>query len=111
MSEFTGLPRKFARINATADGDNVVIAAVGNDEYIVVLGYAINVNAAGVTTLQDTTASPNIAAVFEFVDGGGANYAGNDECPAFALAKGTGLEVSNAAGVDTTGHVTYVVKR
>lgn len=102
---------KFARINATSDGDNVVIAAAGvpSDKRIYVLGYAINVNAAGVVTWQSTEASPTVVASYEFVDGGGASYAGSFDCPAFKLPVGTGLELNTAAGVDGLGHVTYII--
>lgn len=102
---------KFARINATSDGDNVVVAAAGvpANKRIYVLGYAINVNAAGVVTWQSTETSPTIVASYEFVDGGGASFAGGFDCPAFSLPAGTGLELSTAAGVDGLGHVTYII--
>lgn len=99
--------KKFARVNATSDGDNTVIAAVAG-KTIYVLGYAINVNAAGVVTWQSTEASPTIVASYEFVDGGGATFAGSEDCPAFKLPKGTGLELNTAVGVDGLGHVTYI---
>jgi hypothetical protein len=106
-----GLPNKFkvkhARVNATADGDNVVIAAASGKQYTV-LGYAIGVNAAGVITFQDTTASPNIYASYELTDGGGVSFAGNFDCPAFEVHANKGFEVSTAAGVDALGFVTYV---
>jgi len=108
MAINTTYEKKFARINSTSDGDNTVISAVSG-KTIYVLGYVVNVNAAGTTNFQSTEASPTIVASYEFVDGGGASFAGSEQCPAFKLPKGTGLEVSNAAGVDTTGHVTYVL--
>ncbi len=100
--------KKFVRVNSTSDGDNTVISGVAGKS-IYVLGYAVGANAAGVITFQDTAASPVIYATFEFNDGGGASYAGSEGCPAFKVTKGEGLEVSNAAGVDTTGHLTYIV--
>lgn len=99
---------KFARVNATADGANELIAAT-TGKSIVVLGYALNVNAAGVITLQDDAGTPVVHASFELVDGGGVSYAGSPECPAFKVAAGQALDVSNAAGVDTLGHITYVL--
>jgi hypothetical protein len=101
---------EFVRVNATADGDNTVITGRSN-ERIVVLGYALNVNAAGVITLQDSAGSPAVFASFELVDGGGVSYAGSPECPAFAVTAALNLEVSNAAGVDTLGHITFVRER
>jgi hypothetical protein len=104
-----GLPStyrlKYARVNATSDGDNTVISATAGKQ-ITVIGYAIGVNAAGVITFQDT--ANTVAASFELTDGGGVSFAGSFECPAFELAANTGFEVSTAAGVDALGHVTYV---
>lgn len=96
---------KFARINATSDGENTVIEGTAG-KTIVVLGYAINVNAAGVVAFKDSTAT---RASFEFSDTGGASYAGGIDCPAFELAVGKDLIVENAAGVDTLGHLTYLL--
>lgn len=101
---------EFVRVNATLDGDNTVITGRSN-ERILVLGYALNVNAAGVITLQDSAASPAIHASFELVDGGGVSYAGGPDCPAFVVASGLNFEISNAAGVDTLGHITFVRER
>lgn len=103
-----GYGLNYARINATSDGDNVVIEGVTGKK-IVVLGYALNVNAAGVVKFQDTATSPVVAAEFEFTDGGGATYTGGPLCPAFELAMSTGLEVNCATGVDGLGHVTYIL--
>lgn len=97
---------RYTRVNATSDGDNTVIAAVAGKS-ILVLGYAINANAAGVVTLQDSAGTPNVFATFEFTDGGGATYTGGWDCPAFQVAVGNAFEISNAAGVDCTGHITY----
>lgn len=96
----------FARVNATSDGDNTVIAAVAGKS-IRVLGFVLNLNAAGVSTIQDSASSPVIHASFEFPDGGGVSYSGGIFCPAFELATGTALEINNAAGVDTLGFITY----
>lgn len=96
---------KYVRVNATADGDNTLITNSDPDKAIVVLSYALNVNAAGVVTLQDSSASPAIYASFELTDGGGVSYGGPRA--AFKVAKGKNLEVSDAAGVDCLGHITY----
>lgn len=97
---------KYARVNSTSDGDNTVISGVAGKR-IVVTGYAMVANAAGVITVQDSAGTPGVLASFELPDSGGVSYAGGPECPAFELPTGLGLEVSNAAGVDTLGHVTY----
>jgi hypothetical protein len=107
MGQYDSYSYKYVRVNATADGDNTVIAAPSAGERIVVLSYALNVNAAGVVTLQDSAASPGVYASFEFPDSGGAVYGG--PVPAFELPKSLGFEINNAAGVDTTGHITYAL--
>lgn len=99
---------KYARVNATADGDNSIITGV-SEKSIVVLGYALNANAAGVVTLQDSAATPNVHASFALAANGSVSYAGGTNCPAFKIAVGNGLEVNNAAGVDTLGHVSYIL--
>jgi hypothetical protein len=104
----SGYGLNYAKIAATSDGDNVVIEGAAG-QHIVVLGYALNVNAAGVVKFQDTASSPVVKAEFEFADGGGATYTGGPYCPAFELAVGVGLEVNVATGVDGTGHLTYVL--
>jgi hypothetical protein len=101
---------RFARINATADGDNTIVAAPSDTtKSIYVIGYSINTNAAGVVGFQDSAASAVIFATWEFADGGGAAFAGNLDCPAFKVTTGLGLEVNVAAGVDALGHVTYIL--
>lgn len=97
---------KYARVNATDDGDNTVVAAV-TGKSIVVIGYAVNANAAGVVTFKDATATH---ASFELTDGGSVTYAGGTSCPAFRVTKGAALVVNNAAGVDCLGHLSYVLE-
>lgn len=98
------------RINATSDGDNTVITG-RSGEKIIVLGYALNVNAAGVVQFQDSAASAAVFASFELVDGGGVAFAGTPDCPAFGVTTGLNLEVNAAAGVDALGHITFVRER
>lgn len=99
---------KHARINATADGDNTVIAAT-TGKSIVVVGYALSVTVASTVTLQDSAATPVVHASFALPANGTVSYAGDVESPAFKLAAGTAFEVSNAATNDTLGHVTYIL--
>ena len=104
---YDNLEEKYVRVNATADGANTVITNSDVDKAIVVLSYALNVNAAGVITIQDSAGSPAVHASFELVDGGGVAYGGPRA--AFKVAKGLNLVISNAAGVDTLGHLTYAL--
>lgn len=109
------LPAKFqaryARINATADGDNTIIAAPSDPaKSIYVLAYAITVSTtAGLVTFQDSAGSPAVFAVFDLAIRGGASFAGHLEAPAFKVTTGLGFEVNNGAGVDTIGHITYII--
>lgn len=103
----TAVPIKFVRVNATADGDNTIVAAVGGKK-IRVLGYALTVTAAGTITVQNTQATPVLMAQFSLAAQGGVSYAGGLTAPAFETAVGTGVEINNPAGVDILGHLTYV---
>ena len=96
---------KHARINATADGNNTVIAAVAAHK-LLVLGFAFTVTAAGTVTFQDGV--PTVYASFPLAANGGISYAGSLEAPAFEVATGQPLVVNNPATVDTLGFVTYV---
>jgi len=98
---------KFARIDATADGDNEIVAAVAGKS-IRVLGYALSVSAAGLISLQDTAGTPVVHGQFDLADNGVVSYAGGINAPAFETAEGEGVEIENPAGVDTLGHMTYV---
>lgn len=100
--------KKFARVSAADDGDNTVITGTANKS-IYVLGYALNANAAGVVTIQDSAGTPVVHASFELTDGGVVTYAGSEDAPAFKIAKGLNLEINNAAGVDALGHLTYIL--
>lgn len=98
---------KYVRVNATADGDNVVIAAVAG-KAIRVIAYQLTASAAGTVTVQDTAGSPVVFASFAMAANGNLSYEGGLQAPAFETASGTGLEISNGAGVDTLGHITYL---
>ena len=100
---------KHARINATADGANTVIAAVAATQ-LLILGYALAVTLAGTIALQDTAGTPAVHASFPLAANGGISYAGPTSAPAFEIAVGQGFVINNPAGVDTLGHVTYVVR-
>lgn len=98
---------KFARINATADGDNVVVAAVAGKK-IQVLAYAVSVSAAGTISFQDTAGTPGVLAQFALAQNGGASFAGTIDAPAFETPAGLGLEINCPVGVDALGHLAYI---
>jgi hypothetical protein len=96
-----------AVISATSDGSNTVVAAVTGKK-IRVLGYVLNVNAAG--TVQWLSAATAKSGAMEFPDGGGATAPLCDptsEVFWFETVAGEALNISNAAGVDALGHVVY----
>lgn len=99
---------KTAAISATADALNEVVAAQSGKR-IRVLGYVLNVNAAG-TTQWRSGASTALSGAMEFVDGGGVSV---PICPPgrfwFQTASGEALNLNNATGVDSLGHVVYEV--
>lgn len=98
---------KYARVNATADGDNTVIAAVTGAK-IRVIGYLLTVTAAGTIKLQDTAATPVIHGELSLPANGVAPYAGGLYCPAFETAVDQGVEINVPVGVDCLGYLTYL---
>lgn len=102
---------KYAKVDAAADGDNVIIAAV-TGKSIRVLGYVLTHTAslAATITIQDTAATPVVHAKLRMTaEGGAVAYAGGLDAPAFQTAAGTGVEINNpGTGSDTFGHMVYV---
>ena len=102
---------RFARINATTDGDNEIVAAstIPEDKRICVVNYAISATAAGAVSLQTTESSATVLASFDMADGGFAAFNGTMDSPAFELPLGVGLEVSTQNSQDALGHIAYEV--
>lgn len=97
----------FAAVNATANGDNVVISGVAGRQ-IMVLGYMLTGTTLSTVTIQDTNGTPVVLGYVRVgADGGGACYPG--PTPAFVTNAGEGVEINNATGNDTLGHMTYRV--
>lgn len=98
---------KTAVINATSDGDNTVVAAVSGKR-IRVLGYVLNVNAAG-TVQWKSGASTALSGAMEFVDGGGVAAAPVTPYGKYWFKTGVGeaLVLTTAVGVDGLGHLIY----
>lgn len=100
------LTLKSASINAAADGDNTLVAAVEGKK-IRVIGYVLIGNAAG-TFLWKSGAGTEKGRLRISADGAGAAYAGGLAAPAFETASGEALVGNNSAGLDVTGHLLYV---
>lgn len=102
-----------ASISATADGDNTIVAAPAAGYKIRVLGYILNVNAAGTVQWKSGAATAKSGAM-EFVDGGGVAApmcVPGEGSFWFECAAAEALVLSTAAGVDGLGHVSYLVVR
>lgn len=97
---------KFARVNATADGSNDVVAAVTSKK-IRVLGYAVQSTGAGTVTWKSSTTS-TLAEMVIAANGDGVSYSGGVQAPAFETVSGEKLTIDNPAGVDTKGHLSYI---
>lgn len=98
---------KHVRVNASAAGDNEVIAAVAGKR-IRVLAFVLTAGtAAGRISLQDTATTPVIHAQFDMAVNGGVSYPGGIQAPAFETAVGTGLEINNPGTTTTVGFVTF----
>lgn len=93
-------------IQATADGDNTIVAAVAGKR-IQVTGYLVMVTAAGLVTCKDGAGT--VLAKWPCAANGGAAYPGNPIVPAMRTAPGQALVINNPAGVDTYGHVAYLL--
>lgn len=99
----------YARVNATADGDNLlVIPAPGPNRAVLVLGYRLTVLGAGDATFR-SGAGGTIHMVVTGVAAPGTPimYPGDNEAGAFLLDTNQGLNINNAAAVDVVGHITY----
>lgn len=105
-SSAVAVPIKFASVNATADGDNTVIALVASKK-LRVLGYVVTCTGAG--TIQFKTGGGGVLGrLIASANGAGGSYAGGVDAPAFETVSGEALLLNNPAGVDTVGHLSYI---
>lgn len=98
---------KSATINATSDGDNTVIAAVAGKR-IRVLAYVLTTTAAAADIIFKS-ATTELGRLVTGAAGGGAVYDGGPDRPAFTGGTNEAFIVNNPAGVDSKGHVTYIL--
>jgi hypothetical protein len=101
-------------VNATADGNNTVVAAPGANKKIVVLGYQLRmVGAVGgeaITVRSGTAGTIHLSELAAATPGARIAYAGDNEGPAFVCDENALLNINTAAGGDVLGHLTYVVR-
>lgn len=104
-----GSPLQYAKIDATSDGVNVVIAHAGHArQRIVVVGLTFTQDAAGQVTFNAEDDSD--FAVFDLAANGGAQMQGTIKEPLFQCAIGEDLEVTTTASQDVSGRVSYFYK-
>lgn len=95
----------FAQVNATVDGDNTLVAAVAGKR-IRVLSYMITVTAAASGHIIKSSGGTVLARA-ALAANGGISHAAANGC--FETAAGEGLVVTNQTGVDSLGHLSYVL--
>lgn len=96
-------------INATADGEQTILAAQGASTSIRVLGYVVTTTAAGQIEFRNGAGGTVKGRIRSAGDADGASYTGGLYCPAFTLSSNTALILWNPTGVDTVGHLIAVV--
>lgn len=98
-----------AIVNATADGDNTVVAAPGAGKSILILGYNLRAIGAGIAILKSGAAGSEIDSVTGVAAPGTRMQSGtvDQEVGVGLVASNQALVINNAAGVDTTGYVAY----
>lgn len=103
----------YARVSATSDGDNTVIAAPGAGKAILVLNFLLRfVGAAGgeaVTIRSGTAGTIHLTEVAAVTPGGRLSFFGDPDVGAFLLDANSALNINNAAGADVLGFLSYRV--
>lgn len=104
------------RVLATSDGDNTVVAAPGAGKRILVLGYQLRylgaVGGEAVTIRSGAAGTIHYSEVAATTPGARPpSYVGDLESPAFLCDDNALLNINNAAGADTIGHITYVIRQ
>lgn len=89
---------KTSQINATSDGDNVVIAAVPGKK-LKIADWELESTTTGIVTVKDSATN-----ILRRYAGGTSSYSGS---PVLQTATGEGLLINNQAGQDTAGVIHY----
>lgn len=95
---------KFARINADADGDNTIVAAVAGKR-LRVFGYALGSSSGAECDIK--SGASTILAEFTLAANGQVSYAGGDASPAFETSVGEAVVINTTAAQDVNGHLVY----
>lgn len=97
--------RKFVAVEAVADGDNTIVAAVAGKK-ITVIGYMLTWRQAGLLVVRSGAAT--VLARLDKAALNEASYVGSVGTPAFQTAAGEALVMNVPAAVDVVGHLVYI---
>jgi len=100
------VPIKFASVNATADGDNTIIASVASKK-LRVLGGRITCTGAGTISFKTGTGGV-LDRFISSANGNGFADRGGVDCPLFETVSGEALLLNNPAGIDSVGSLAYI---
>lgn len=98
---------QFVPVDATADGANTVIPAIPGRPIRVVSYLLMVTQPANPLIVQDDDGT--LRAKFVCAANGGVSFPGSEVGCAFESGFGKALQVVNPVGVDTYGHMAYVV--
>lgn len=102
----------YIRVNATADGDNTVIAAPGAGKRLVIVSFQLQITAVAVTLTLRSGAAGTIHATFSGVAAGVQTFTfrGDRDSPAFICDANTAFNINNGVALDTLGFVVYMIE-
>lgn len=98
---------KTVRVNADADGDNVVLAGIAG-KVIRVTGYELTSTNAAAAIAVVKSSGGAVLAELQFGVNGALEYAGSANSPAFDTLVGEGLVIACAVAQDVNGHLSFV---
>lgn len=101
---YVGFEPETVVVNATADGDNTIVAADPLRK-IRVIAYALRGSSAAAFTAKSAATA---LATFTLASGERIVYVGSHDVPAFETEINEALIFTNAAGLDVVGHLTIV---
>jgi len=95
-----------APINAANDGANTIVAALAGAIRVISYCFTCTQPANPLIFQED---DGTLLAKFTVAANGGVSFPGPDDSCAFQARSGKALQVVNPVGVDTFGHLAYVV--
>lgn len=103
---------QYVAVNATADGDNTLVAAPGAGKRILVLNYQLRFVGAGAFTVKSGAGgTTHLVETGVASPGARVTFNGDLESGAFLCDENAALVVNNFATGDTLGHLAYLVRQ